>query len=764
MGTSASRERFKHQLVTLTTATDGDLPPLPANFYDDFWKTPSSAEEVFSVLDPETVRLLRDTRFDNLTQLFTQACAQMCQIVETPYGIYFDQALNCVRVLTRFMPFILEAEVGEDYNDTEMKTDIERLCWAGDASVAERERDRASTVIASRDGANDDESTVESVIALNEEQESLGLLVIHASLHMLFLPQFTIDMYDEKEVPGDEGSVATATTVSDVNASPDDETNNTTDDDGNVTTNKGNGNEKEHNANVAPPPPPPPPTSPRSSILRRRSSVGSSSSDSDYDPLEPSPNGIIWTAGATVYIEDLYSYGSTKLYDKNRVEVLRLLLSACSGALFRKGENERELTPADEDAPPSSPGVSSSSSSPSSSSSSTTTRRISYSTPTSRWLQCAVAADAPNAAALFYSLLNTVLSHSFNNTAGLPYASRGMSHVQELSIQLLCVFLYEEESSYNVYRQILVGMTEERDLKFCWRGFTHLLNNTYGANNTYLPGSVAKIHCHQEVLILFWKFIEENKSFCSYIMGDGADILADKSVGIPSRSKKMKDKTTPNINEIVVPICYLLLDAKDDPSKIGLVHICTFILLKLSGERSFGVALNEPFLQRLPTDIPRFSGSHHDLVAITLHKLLIQNDAKIKSLTSCFLTIIGNISPYWKSISLTASVKLVNLFEIMTSDKRMFSVGAAENVNHLALLVEVFNNAIQYQFSGNQQLIYTMIRRRRLFDVLNEISIEGAIGRWQTLKTLTPNSKMRVGPTDGVGGKPTDEWLAGLKR
>lgn len=30
-----------------------------------------------------------------------------------------------------------------------------------------------------------------------------------------------------------------------------------------------------------------------------------------------------------------------------------------------------------------------------------------------------------------------------------------------------------------------------------------------------------------------------------------------------------------------------------DVAQVGLVHICTFILLKLSGERNFGVALNK---------------------------------------------------------------------------------------------------------------------------------------------------------------------------
>lgn len=48
---------------------------------------------------------------------------------------------------------------------------------------------------------------------------------------------------------------------------------------------------------------------------------------------------------------------------------------------------------------------------------------------------------------------------------------------------------------------------------------------------------------------------------------------------------------------------------------MGLVHICTFILLKLSGERNFAVQLNKPFAVALPcVDFPLFTGSHVDLV------------------------------------------------------------------------------------------------------------------------------------------------------
>jgi hypothetical protein len=37
-----------------------------------------------------------------------------------------------------------------------------------------------------------------------------------------------------------------------------------------------------------------------------------------------------------------------------------------------------------------------------------------------------------------------------------------------------------------------------------------------------------------------------------------------------------------------------MVECRKDHSKVGLIYLCTFILLKLSGERNFGVSLNKP--------------------------------------------------------------------------------------------------------------------------------------------------------------------------
>ena len=70
MGASASREKFSESVSALLVQ---DISPDNAEFWDELWKIPSSAEEVFELISPQAARLLRDEKFDNLATLFTQA-------------------------------------------------------------------------------------------------------------------------------------------------------------------------------------------------------------------------------------------------------------------------------------------------------------------------------------------------------------------------------------------------------------------------------------------------------------------------------------------------------------------------------------------------------------------------------------------------------------------------------------------------------------------------------------------------------------------
>lgn len=288
---------------------------------------------------------------------------------------------------------------------------------------------------------------------------------------------------------------------------------------------------------------------------------------------------------------------------------------------------------------------------------------------------------------------------------------------------------------FNVFRKLLGGVEAPDQLNFIYKGFVRLLNNVHQAESTYLPYSITRIGIEQELLILFWKCLEEMPKFLPYIMSHC------------------------DVTEIFVPICYFMLEGRKDPSKVGLMYLCTFTLLKLSGERSFGVSLNKPYQLQLPVDVPLFSGNHADLLVIVLHKMIVSGLEKLSALYSCFLTIICNVSPYCKSFGSAAAVKLVNLFQLFVSPRFLYaSVG---NHVYVGMLLETLNNIVQYQYEGNGQVIYAIIRRKEIFEGLANLSLPAAIQDAAFLhqkKGATGTAKTATAP--GAKGKKTNSTSA----
>ena len=81
MGGSNSKADLADILVALA---QNDVSPDAHDFWDELWKLDTTAEDVFELITPEDVRHLRRERPENVVTLFTQATAQLCQIVHTP--------------------------------------------------------------------------------------------------------------------------------------------------------------------------------------------------------------------------------------------------------------------------------------------------------------------------------------------------------------------------------------------------------------------------------------------------------------------------------------------------------------------------------------------------------------------------------------------------------------------------------------------------------------------------------------------------------
>uniref|UniRef100_A0A3Q3AEV7 HID1 domain containing n=1 Tax=Kryptolebias marmoratus TaxID=37003 RepID=A0A3Q3AEV7_KRYMA len=320
------------------------------------------------------------------------------------------------------------------------------------------------------------------------------------------------------------------------------------------------------------------------------------------------------------------------------------------------------------------------------------------------WVTFFCSTENRHALPLFTSLLNVVCAYDPVGY-GIPYNhllfSDYREQLVEQAVQILIVTLEHDggpAGPENLFVNYLSRIHREEDFDFVLKGLARLLTNPL--TQTYLPNSTKKIQFHQELLVLFWKLCDFNKKFLFFVL-KSSDVL-----------------------DVLVPILYYLNDARADQSRVGLMHIGVFILLLLSGERNFGVRLNKPYSLHVPMDIPVFTGTHADLLIVVFHKIITTGHQRLQPLFDCLLTIIVNVSPYLKSLSMVAANKLLHLLEAFSTSWFLFSV--AQNHHLVFFLLEAFNNIIQYQFDGNCSLVYAIIRKRNVFHQLANLPSDPA--------------------------------------
>ncbi|VEN43091.1 unnamed protein product [Callosobruchus maculatus] len=409
----------------------------------------------------------------------------------------------------------------------------------------------------------------------------------------------------------------------------------------------------------------------------------------------------IWESG----VGFAHSPPRNPIYESNRTELLKLLLTCFSETMYH---------------PPSD-----------------------ISENPNRWILHLTSAENRHALPLFTSILNTVCAYDPVGL-GVPYNhllfSDSAEPLVETALQIMIVTLdhdttmspraeSEQNASVtpdNLFINYLSRIHRDEDFHFILSGIVRLLNNPLV--QTYLPNSTKKVHFHQELLVFFWKVCDYNKKFLYYVL----------------KSSELLD--------ILVPILYHLNDSRADQSRVGLMHIGVFILLLLSGERNFGVRLNKPYTATIPMDIPVFTGTHADLLIVVFHKIITTGHQRLQPLFDCLLTILVNVSPYLKTLSMVASTKLLHLLEAFSTPWFLFS--ASSNHHLVFFLLEIFNNIIQYQFDGNSNLVYTIIRKRQVFHSLANLPTDyGAIAKSMNRRSKCREAALTSPETGGGRGE-----------
>jgi hypothetical protein len=153
-----------------------------------FWELPESAEDVFSLFSPVDIRRIRDVSLANLETLILAITSRLVILRNHPSfpdpEIAPDRdALNCVRILTRILPFIYEAEYLEEWE--------EKFFW-GRRRKKSRQAQVASQVLF--DQGRDDEERRQQKQREEDYHDAKPLAeeLIDALLDLLFYTGFTI--------------------------------------------------------------------------------------------------------------------------------------------------------------------------------------------------------------------------------------------------------------------------------------------------------------------------------------------------------------------------------------------------------------------------------------------------------------------------------------------------------------------------------------------------------------------------------------------
>merc|ERR1711937_497305 len=107
-----------------------------------------------------------------------------------------------------------------------------------------------------------------------------------------------------------------------------------------------------------------------------------------------------------------------------------------------------------------------------------------------------------------------------------------------------------------------------------------------------------------------------------------------------------------------------------------------------------------------------------------------------------------------KTLSLPGCMKLLNLFEVFSTPR--YLLANQSNHQYLFFLVDILNNLIQYQYDGNCQLVYAIIRRKSMFTRVTSLSIKDWVQK-------PPKSATTEGTTTPPRFVPTEEWIAAWK-
>ncbi|CAL1143892.1 unnamed protein product [Cladocopium goreaui] len=246
----------------------------------------------------------------------------------------------------------------------------------------------------------------------------------------------------------------------------------------------------------------------------------------------------------------------------------------------------------------------------------------------------------------------------------------------------------------HAFRELLANISSTREVEFMVDGVVTLLGTVSKEKGSYLPSSMRLPPFLPELLIVVFHLTACPK----FVAGACAEDIIGLIEGV-------------------------LLAASQAPE-----HVCettlslieAAILLNLTSYREVCAELEEDYEGNAPESVPDFEGSVADLVAMAAltqaSEFLNKSKASTvqDSIVQMSFATVANVSAFADGLCMEVSSRLFSLFERCAKAVQL-KRNRQGIANHLPLLLEVFDNALQYRYSSNTNLAYGLMTRQAIF-------------------------------------------------
>ncbi|EST08284.2 Hid-1 [Kalmanozyma brasiliensis GHG001] len=436
-------------------------------------------------------------------------------------------------------------------------------------------------------------------------------------------------------------------------------------------------------------------------------------------------NYSIWEAGVGSSVD---LPGTTRFHVSNRVEVLRLLLVLLSKSVYIPAARQlSEVEPA---------------------------------------LKFAVQdLDRSTMLPLLCSLINTSITNARNSTSawlGLPNVSGLVGSNDEvrtslvtMSLQVLDLLLTYDAplpgdadtvslstvgrplpgpGGSNVFRFYLSKLHRTADFDFIWSGLAKSFNEHISSTIQILAIPIPtggqgrraaetswQLSQVAERLILLWRLLEHNYKFRLYVLDDA--------------------KRAP---ELLTILLYFSLTYKDNVALQGLVRLCAFMLQDVSSERAFAVNLAKPGSAtkvQLPNRLGLLAGNTAiDSLVQGVYSLVATTKGQLASLYAPLIISLSNTAPVWRSLSITASTRVIHLLRSFSQPS--FLLSEEGNPRLLFYVLETINAVLTFGYNANVNLVYSLVLARGLIDALESFSLKkGVENVWKRRRAVGTDTR-----------------------